>query len=67
MEGKKHGAEKRRVWVKLHLGVDVHTGQIPAAQVTTVSLGDAEVLPVLLRPLRRKIEAISGDGAYDTK
>ena len=64
---KKHGPEKRRVWVKLHLGVDAHTGQIPAAKATTASVGDSEVLPTMLRPLRRQIEAISGDGAYDTK
>ena len=64
---KKHGAEKRRVWRKIHLGIDTHTHQIIAAEVTTASVGDAEVLPTLLRPLRRKLEAVSGDGAYDTK
>ena len=31
------------------------------------SVGDSEVLPTLLRPLRRRIEAVSGDGAYDTR
>jgi len=58
---KKHGAEKRRTWVKLHLGVDALTHDVVA------SVGDPEALPIMLRPLRRKIEAISGDGAYDTK
>lgn len=64
---KKHGAEKRRVWRKLHLAVDTHTHQIVSAQVSLVSVGDSEVLPTLLKPLRRRIEAVSGDGAYDTK
>ena len=64
---KKHGAEKRRKWVKLHLGVDGHTHQVVTAQVTTSSVGDSEVLAGLLRPLRRQIEAVSGHGAYDTK
>lgn len=64
---KKHGAEQRRKWVKLHLGIDGHTHQVVTAQVTTSSVGDSEVLAGLLRPLRRQIEAVSGDGAYDTK
>ncbi len=46
---RKHGAEKRRVWRKLHLAVDSATHDIVAAEV---SLED--VLPTLLNPLRRK-------------
>ena len=30
-------------------------------------MGDNEVLPALLNPLRRKIFHVSADGAYDTK
>ena len=32
-----------------------------------MSVGDSEVLPTLLNPLRRKITEVSADGAYDTK
>lgn len=53
--------------MKLHLGVDAHTHDVVSAQVTTSSVGDPEVLPGLLRPLRRRIETISGDGAYDNR
>lgn len=35
--------------------------------MSLVNVGDSEVLPTLLNPLRRKIGSVSGDGAYDTK
>ncbi len=64
---KKHGNEKRRTWRKLHLAVDVDTHEVISAEVSLVNVGDSEVLPTLLNPLRRKIGSVSGDGAYDTK
>ena len=64
---KKHGAEKRRTWRKLHLAVDVDTHEVISAEVSLVNVGDSEVLPTLLNPLRRKVAAVSADGAYDTK
>ena len=64
---KKYGAEKRRVWRKLHLAVDTSTHQIVSAEISMTNVGDSEVLPTLLRPLRRRIVAVSGDGAYDTR
>ncbi|WP_339014528.1 IS5 family transposase [Aeromonas popoffii] len=64
---RKHGKEKRRVWRKLHLTVDAQTHAIVAAEVSLETVGDNEVLPTLLNRLRRKIEQVSADGAYDTK
>jgi hypothetical protein len=64
---KKHGAEKRRTWRKLHLAVDVDTHEAISTEVSLVNVGDSEVLPTLLNPLRRKVTAVSADGAYDTK
>ena len=64
---RKHGKEKRRIWRKLHLAVDASTHEVIAAGVSVESVGDNEVLPTLLNPLRRKIEQVSADGAYDTK
>ena len=66
---KKHGAEYRRQWRKVHLGIDAKTLEIWAIEVTSNREGDAEVLPVLLEqsPAEERIEAVSGDGAYDTK
>ena len=61
---KKHGSEKRRT---LHMAVDVDTHDVISAEMTLVNVGDSEVLPSLLNPLRRRISEVSGDGAYDTK
>jgi IS5 family transposase len=42
---KKHGAEYRRQWRKLHIGIDAQTMEIRAIEVTPNSVGDAPVLP----------------------
>ncbi len=52
---------------KLHLAVDTATHAIVAAESSLENIGDKEVLPTLLNPLRRKIEQVSADGAYDTR
>ncbi len=64
---RKHGKEKRRVWRKLHLAVDAATHAIVAAESSLENIADNEVLPTLLNLLRREIEQVSGDGAYDTR
>jgi len=52
---KKHRSEKRRTWRKLHLAVDVDSHEIISAEMTLINVGDSEVLPALLNPLRRRI------------
>ncbi len=66
---KKHGAEYRRQWRKVHLGIDANTLEIRAIEVTDNSVGDAPMLPELLGqiPPAEPIASVSGDGAYDTK
>lgn len=64
---RKHGAEKRRVWRKLHLAVDPVTHYIVAAEVSLENVHDAEMLPTLLNPLRRKLGRVYADVAYDSK
>ncbi|RYE67456.1 MAG: IS5 family transposase, partial [Oxalobacteraceae bacterium] len=66
---KKHGADYRRQWRKVHLGIDAVTLEIRAMEVTDNSIGDAPMLPNLLGqiPLEEPIVSVSGDGAYDTK
>lgn len=63
---KKHGAEYRRQWCKVHLGVDAETLEIRAIEVTSNRVGDAQVLPDLLNqiPCDERIDSVSGDGAY---
>lgn len=45
---KKHGAEYRRQWCKVHLGIDAKTLEIRAIEVTDNRVGDAPMLPELL-------------------
>ncbi|AVG17688.1 MULTISPECIES: IS5 family transposase [Chromobacterium] len=66
---KTHGAEYRRQWRKLHLGIDAETLQIRAIEVTDNRQGDAKMLPPLLAqiPSDEPIACVSGDRAFDTK
>ncbi|NDV12288.1 IS5 family transposase [Crenobacter caeni] len=66
---KKHGAEYRRQWRKVHLGIDAGTLEICAIEVTGNGVGDAPILPELLKqiPPDEPIASVSTDGAYDTK
>jgi Transposase DDE domain len=66
---KKHGAEYRRQWRKLHIGIDAQTLEIRAIEVTPNSVGDAPVLPSLLGQIdpNEALLPVSGIGAYDTK
>ena len=66
---KKHGAEYRRQWRKVHLAFDARTLDIRAIEVTDNGTGDAPMLPELLSqiPPDEPIASVGGDGAYDTK
>ena len=59
---------KRRSWRKVHLGMDAKTGQVCAVLMTPRDVDDASVLTELLMRIapEAKIEAVGGDGAYDT-
>ncbi len=45
---KKHGAEYRRQWRKLHIAIDAKTLQIRAVQLTTNNVSDSQVLKIYL-------------------
>ena len=45
---RKHGGPKRRIWRKIHMGIDEETLQVRAVEVTTSNVGDAPMLPELL-------------------
>ncbi|MEN3029761.1 IS5 family transposase [Chromobacterium amazonense] len=66
---KKHGAEYRRQWRKVHLGIDAETLQIRAIEVTDNRQSDAQMLPSLLTqiPADEPLGCVSGDGAFATK
>lgn len=66
---RKHGGSKRRLWRKIHIGIDEQTLEIRAIEATSSSIGDAPVLPDLLNqiPPDEEIGSVTADGAYDTR
>ncbi len=78
---RKHGGPKRRVWRKIHLGIDEQTLEVRAVEITASHIGDGEranaigpsepanVLPDLLGqiPPDEEIGCVTADGAYDTR
>lgn len=68
-KSKKHGADYRRQWRKVHLSVDAQTLEIRAIEVTDSANGNAPMLSQLLAqiPEDELRCSVSADGAYDTK
>ena len=65
----KHGGSKRRVWRKIHIGIDEETLKVRAVEVTGSNIGDAPMLRELLNqiPSDQDIGSVTADGAYDTR
>ncbi len=61
--GRKHGGSKRRVWRKIHIGIDEQTLEIRTAELTTSDVGDAPMPPELLDqiPLDQEIASVTAD------
>lgn len=66
---RKHGGTKRRVWRKIHIGIDEQRLETRAAEFTTSDVGDAPMLPELLDQISpdQEIVSVTADGAYDTR
>lgn len=66
---RKHGGSKRRVWRKIHIGIDEKTLEIRAVKFTTSNVGDAPMLPELLDqiPPDQEIATVTADDAFDTR
>lgn len=66
---RRHGGPKRRIWRKIHIGIDEETLEVRAVEVTTSNIGDAPMLPELLKqvPSDQDIGSVTADGAYDTR
>ena len=64
---RKHGGTKRRVWRKLHLGLDEQTREVWAVEATTSDVGDDPKQPKLLNQIApdQEIASVSADGAHD--
>lgn len=66
---REHGAPKKWVRRKRHLGMDEETLEIRAVGVTTCNVVDAPMLPDLLEqiPSDQRVAMVTPDGAYDTR
>ncbi|CRL44600.1 Transposase DDE domain protein [Sodalis glossinidius str. 'morsitans'] len=64
---RQHGADRRRVWRKLHMAADSVTHEIICADLSLSGTTDAQALPALINQTQRKIREASADGAYDTR
>ena len=63
---KKHKTKrKRRSWRKLHLGLDLVSGEIVCSDLTKDDVGDPTALPDLLDQVDGPVSHFLADGAYD--
>jgi hypothetical protein len=62
-----YGKTKRRIWRKLHLGVDVQSGEIEAVLLTENNVHDAEAIEPLPDQIEQPIDHLAGDGSYDRR
>lgn len=62
---RKHGGPRRRLWRKIHIGLDEQTLEIRAIEVTGSNVGDAPMLPDLLSQIApdQEIGSVTADGA----
>jgi len=65
LESKHKTKVKRRSWRKLHLGLDLATGDIICSELTSDDVGDATALTELLDQIDEPVSRFLGDGAYD--
>ena len=63
---RKHGIKTRRkTWRKLHLGLDLATGETICANLTLENVGDTTALAGLLDQINEPVSRFLADGAYD--
>jgi hypothetical protein len=67
LEEKHKATAKRKTWRKLHLGLDLVSGEIVCSDLTTDDIGDPTALPGLLDQVYGPVDLFLADGAYDGK
>jgi transposase len=65
LENKHKIKVKRKRWRKLHVGLDLVSGEIVCADLTTDDVGDPAALPELLDQIDGPVAKFIADGAYD--
>jgi len=64
-EEAKHGKSRRKVWRKLHIGVDEETLEIHASVLTDHLTSDPSQLLPLLDQVESEVSVVKADGVYD--
>jgi hypothetical protein len=67
LQNKHETKAKRKSWRKLHLGLDLTTGDIICSDLTLDDVGDPTALPGLLDQIEDPVSRFLADGAYDGK
>ena len=65
LQNKHKTKAKRKSWRKLHLGLDLTTGDIVCSDLTMDDVGDPTALPELLDQIDAPVSRFLADGAYD--
>ncbi len=65
LEAKHKNKAKRKSWRKLHLGLDLVSGEIACSDLTADDIGDSTALPELLDQVDGPVDQFLADGAYD--
>jgi hypothetical protein len=63
---RQHGYSKRRMWRKLHVGIDVKSKQFVMAELTDNHIGENKLFKPLLNQYSDGYTKIGGDKAYDS-
>jgi len=61
-----HGADKRRNWIKIHIGVDTRTQELVAAIITDDKAADSTILRRIVESAPKSVTKVVADGAYDS-
>jgi hypothetical protein len=64
---RQHGWSKRRTWRKIHLSVDVESGEVQAAMLSTAGVSDAEMVEPMLVQIEEPLAGVAADGGYDKR
>lgn len=64
-KSKKHGKTKKRLWRKLHLGVNVKNQKIESLELSNLGTQDCQAYPKVVNGVDGNILSVIGDGAYD--
>ena len=65
LEAKHDAKASRKRWRKLHLGLDLVSGEIVCSELTTDEIGDPTALPDLLDQIDGPVDRCIADGASD--